>query len=134
MKKKHFVKIVTILVTVLLKMTLCLWIYFAFTKKNILSLFKIHTLNFTMYIFEILIWPLKKYVVIRKVSWQLAPAENYSPFRVVVCVKVRVSFRVGGATRQFAPKKIAPRLGLGFGLVLVLRLGAIFLGGNCSRG
>ena len=31
--KKHFVKIVTSLVTVLLKMALCLCIYFVFTKK-----------------------------------------------------------------------------------------------------
>ena len=39
--KKHFVKIVTSLVTVLLKMTLCLCIYFVF----ILSLLKIDTLK-----------------------------------------------------------------------------------------
>ena len=32
-KKKHLVKIVTSLVTVLLKMTLCVCIYFVFTKK-----------------------------------------------------------------------------------------------------
>ena len=55
MEKKHFVKIVTSLVTFLLKMTLCLCIYFVFTKKPIiLSLFKIDTLNFTMYILTIL--------------------------------------------------------------------------------
>ena len=60
MEKKHFVKIVTSLVTVLLKMTLCLCIYFVFTKKNIiLSLFKVDTLNFTMYILTILACPLK---------------------------------------------------------------------------
>ena len=48
MEKQHFVKIVTGLVTVLLKMTLCLCIYFVFTKKPIiLSLFKVDTLNFT---------------------------------------------------------------------------------------
>ena len=34
MEKKHFVKIVASLVTVLLKMTLRLFIYFAFTKKH----------------------------------------------------------------------------------------------------
>ena len=36
---------------------------------------------------------------------------------------------------QLALRKIAPRLGLGFGLGLgiVLGLGAIFLGGNCPR-
>ena len=33
MKKNPFVKIVTSLVTVLLKMALCLSIYFVFTKK-----------------------------------------------------------------------------------------------------
>ena len=32
-KKKHFVKIVASLVTVLLKMTLCLCIYFVLTEK-----------------------------------------------------------------------------------------------------
>ena len=35
-----------------------------------------------------------------------------------------------GATRQLPPRKVAPRLGLGFGLGLVLGLGAIFLWGN----
>ena len=41
-KKKHLVKIVTSLVTVLLKMTLGLCIHFEFVKQNIiLSLFKI---------------------------------------------------------------------------------------------
>ena len=34
MEKKKFVKIVTSFVTVLLKMTLCLSIYFVFTKKT----------------------------------------------------------------------------------------------------
>ena len=48
MEKKHFVKIVASLVTILLKMTLCLCIYFVFTKNSIIiSLFKIDTLNFT---------------------------------------------------------------------------------------
>ena len=56
MEKKHFVKIVTSLVTVLLKMTLYLFAYFAFTKKPIvLSLFEIDAL--TMYILMILTCP-----------------------------------------------------------------------------
>ena len=60
MKKKYFIKIVTSLVTVLLNITLCLCIYFVLTKKNIvLSLFKIDTLNFTMYILTIFTCPLK---------------------------------------------------------------------------
>ena len=59
MLKKHFVKIVTSLVTVLLKMMLYLCIYFVFTKNIILSLFRIYTLNFTMYILTILTCPLK---------------------------------------------------------------------------
>ena len=59
MEKKHFVKIVTSLVTVLFKMTLHLCIYFVFAKKPIiLSLFKIDTLNCTMYILTILTYPL----------------------------------------------------------------------------
>ena len=51
MEKKHFVKIVTYLVTVLFEMTF------------ILSFFKIDTLNFTMYILRILACPLKTYVI-----------------------------------------------------------------------
>ena len=63
MEKNYFVKIVTRFVTVLLKMTLCLCIYFIFTKNLIiLSLFKIDTLNFTMYILVNLTCPLKTYV------------------------------------------------------------------------
>ena len=45
-----------------IKMTSCLCIYLIFTKNNILSLFKIDTLNFTMYILANLICPLKTYV------------------------------------------------------------------------
>ena len=37
------------------------------------------------------------------------------------------------ATRQLPRKKIIPRLGLEFGLGLVLGLGAIFIWGNCPR-
>ena len=49
MEKKHFVKLVTSLVAVLLKMALCLYISFIFTKKAIvLTLFKIDALNITM--------------------------------------------------------------------------------------
>ena len=56
--KKHFFKIVKSLVTVLFKMTLHLCLYFAFTKNPIiLSLFKIDTSNFTMYISMILTFP-----------------------------------------------------------------------------
>ena len=62
--KKHFVKIVTSLVTVLLKMTSGLCIHFEFAKKPIiLSLFKIDTLNFTKYILTIFICLLKTYVI-----------------------------------------------------------------------
>ena len=50
--------------TVLLKMTLCICISFVFTKNPIiLSLFKIATLNFTMYILTILTCTLNIYVV-----------------------------------------------------------------------
>ena len=53
--RKHFVKIVTSLVRVLLRIALCLCIYFAFTKNVIiLNLFKIDIFNFTMYILMIL--------------------------------------------------------------------------------
>ena len=62
--KKHFVKIVKSLVTVLFEMTLFLCIYFAFTKNPIiLSPFEIDTLNFAMYISTILTCPLKSYVI-----------------------------------------------------------------------
>ena len=65
MGKKHFVKMVTSLVTILLKMMLRLCIYFVFTKKTPLfsSLFKIYTLNFTMYTLTILTYSLKTYVI-----------------------------------------------------------------------
>ena len=63
MGRKHFVKIVISFVAVLLKMTLCLCIYFIFTKKPIiLSLFEIDALNFTMYILAKMTCPLKTYV------------------------------------------------------------------------
>ena len=48
------------------------------------------------------------------------------PVIVGVWVKVRVSFRVGG-NQTIVPEENCPRLGLGFGLGLVLGLGAIFL-------
>ena len=60
--KNHFVKIMTIFVTFLLKMTLCLCICFVFTK-NPLSVFQIDILNFTMHILTILRCSLKTYVV-----------------------------------------------------------------------
>ena len=43
---------------------------------------------------------------------------------------IGISMRV---PRQLPPRKIFPWLGLGYGLGLVLRLGTIFLGGNCPR-
>ena len=47
MEEKHFVKIVTSLATVLLKMTLCFYVYTLYLQKNIiLSLFKTDALNF----------------------------------------------------------------------------------------
>ena len=50
--------------TVLLKLTFCLCIYFIFTKNPIiLSLFKIDSLNFTIYILTILTCPLKIYII-----------------------------------------------------------------------
>ena len=59
-KKKHFVKIVTSLVS-FIKSKMFI-IYFVFTKKAIiLSLFKIDTLNVTMYILMILTYPLKTF-------------------------------------------------------------------------
>ena len=62
--KNCFVKIVTSLVNVLLKMTVCLCIYFFFTKNlMILSVFKFETLNFTMYILTISTCFLKTYVI-----------------------------------------------------------------------
>ena len=56
----------------------------------------------------------------------IVPEKNCPPVRVEVSVKVRVSFRVGGATRQLPRRKIAPWLGLGFGLWLILGLGGNF--------
>ena len=49
-------------------------------------------------------------------------------FNIIVAIKITVS-------GQLPPRKIAPRLGLGFGLgfALKLRLETIFLGGNCPR-
>ena len=57
----------TSLVAVLLKMTLCLCIYLHLQKlfncTIILSLLKIDTLNFIIYILTILTWPLKIYII-----------------------------------------------------------------------
>ena len=59
-EKKYFVKIVTSLVRVLLKLLLCSCICFVIRKKTvILGLFKTDTFNFTMYISTILTCPLK---------------------------------------------------------------------------
>ena len=48
--KKYFVKIVTSFAKALLKIALCIFIYFVFIKTIILSLFEIDALNFTMHI------------------------------------------------------------------------------------
>ena len=63
MGKNHFIKIVASLVTVLLKMTLFMYLLCIYKKRIILSLFKIDTLTFTMYILTILTCPLKTYVI-----------------------------------------------------------------------
>ena len=62
----------------------------------------------------------------------IAPRGKLPPDRVGAWVKVRVSFRFGG-NQTIAPEENCPRLGLEFGLDLVLGLGANFLGGNCPR-
>ena len=51
--EKNFVKIVTSLVTVILKMTLFMYLLCVYKKRIILSLFKTDTLNFIMYILTI---------------------------------------------------------------------------------
>ena len=53
------------------------------------------------------------------------------PVRVGVCVKVRVSFR-GGGNHTIVPEENWPRLGLGFGLGLVLGMGGNFPRGQLS--
>ena len=64
MEKKHFVKIITILVTALFKNDIMFMHILCIYKKTIvLSLFKIDTLNFTMYILTVLTCPLKTYVI-----------------------------------------------------------------------
>ena len=62
MEKKHFVKIVTILVAVSLRRHYVYVFTFYLPKPVILSLFKIDTLNFTMYILTIFSCPLKTYL------------------------------------------------------------------------
>ena len=52
--KKTFCQNSDKFLTALLKMRFCLCIYFSFARKNIISsLYKIDTLNFTMYIITI---------------------------------------------------------------------------------
>ena len=46
--------------------------------------------------------------------------KNCPPISAGVWFKDKVSFKVGGTTRQLSLKKIAPRLGLGLGIGLVL--------------
>ena len=75
-------------------------------------------------------------MILFAVSGYLPNEENCPPFRVEVWVKVSVSSRVlglgWGATRQLPPRKIAPRLSIGFGLGLVLGLGGNFPLGQLS--
>ena len=59
--------------------------------------------------------------------WTTVPEENSHPVRIGVWVKVRVSFRVGGQPDN------CPRLGLKFGLGLVLGFG-VEGGGQFSLG
>ena len=61
MKKNILKKIVTSLVTVLLNMFM--YLLCTYKKSITVNLFKINTLNFTMYIFTILRYPLKTYVI-----------------------------------------------------------------------
>ena len=62
----------------------------------------------------------------------MPPEKNCPPFRVGFSVRVRVSFRVAGATRQLPRRKIDLWLGLGVGLRLVL--GLMGEGGQFSSG
>ena len=45
--------------------------------------------------------------------------------------RLRLVLGLEGGNQTIPPRNTAPRLGLGFGLGLLLGLGAIFLGGNC---
>ena len=66
MEKNNFIKIVGGLVTVLLKMKndiMFMYLLCIYKKPIILGLFKIDTLNFTMYILTILTCPLKTSVI-----------------------------------------------------------------------
>ena len=70
------------------------------------------------------------------VSGQLPPEETCPPVTFAVWIKVRISFIFGlggGGNQAIAPeRKIAPLLGLGFGLGLVLALGGNFPRGQLS--
>ena len=71
------------------------------------------------------------------VSEQLPPSPP--PRKIVPRLGLGFRSRSGlvlgmGATRQLPPRKIVTRLGFGFGLGLVLGLGAVFLGGGGGRG
>ena len=56
------------------------------------------------------------------------------PVKIGVWVKARLVLGLaGGGNQTTEPEENSPWLGLGFGLGLVLGLGAIFLGANCPR-
>ena len=59
------------------------------------------------------------------VSGQFSPEENCPVVRIGVWVKVKVSFRVGKQPDNY-PQDCCPRLGLGFGVGLVLWFGGQF--------
>ena len=68
------------------------------------------------------------YLLDKKGIGTIAPRGKFPPpVRVGIWVKVRVSFRVWGVTRQLPQRKVFSRLGLGFGLELVLGLEEIKL-------
>ena len=61
--KKHFVKIITSLVSVIKNGITLMYILCIYKNTIIVSLFKTDTLNFNVYILAILICPLKLYVI-----------------------------------------------------------------------
>ena len=69
-----------------------------------------------------------------QVSGQLPPEDNCLPVRVEVCVKVRVSFRLGRQPDN-CPERKLPHTPVRFRVWVRVSfgLGAIFLWGNCPR-